>query len=59
MFGQERVIMVLDVFAKCGVQQKSGSLDTGPFVTLKRLFLLVLERFPLDFAHVWSRMISV
>ena len=36
MFGQERALMVLDVCAKFGVQQKSGSPDTGPFVTPKR-----------------------
>ena len=55
MFCQERAIMVLDVCAKCGVQQKSGSLDTGPFVTPKRLVRLVLEKLSLDFAQVWSR----
>ena len=30
MFGQERALMVLQVCAKCGVREKSGSLDTGP-----------------------------
>ena len=55
MFDQERALIVLDVFEKCGVQQKSSSLDTGPFVTPKRLFRLVLEKFPLDFVHVSSR----
>ena len=28
--------MILDMCAKCGFQEKSGSLDTGPFVTPKR-----------------------
>ena len=28
--------MVLQMCAKCGFQEKSGSLDTGPFVTPKR-----------------------
>ena len=29
MFGQERALMVLQVCAKCGVREKSGSLDFG------------------------------
>ena len=45
MFGQERALMVLDMRAKSGVQEKSGSLDTGPFVTPKRLFRPFLENF--------------
>ena len=45
MFGQERALMVLVMRAKCGVQEKSGSPDTGPFVTPKRLFRVFLENF--------------
>ena len=29
MFGQERALIVLQVCAKCGVREKSGSLDFG------------------------------
>ena len=46
--------MVLDVCAKCGLQQNSGSPDMGPFVTPKRLFRLFLENFSLDFANYLS-----
>ena len=46
--------MVLEVCAKFGLQQKSGSLDMGPFVTPKRLFRLFLENCSLDFAILLS-----
>ena len=46
--------MILDMCAKCGFQEKSGSLDTGPFVTPKRLFRLFLENCSLDFANFLS-----
>ena len=47
--------MVLDVCAKCGLQQQnSGSPHIGPFVTPKRLFQLFLENFSLDFANYLS-----
>ena len=50
--------MVLQICAKFGVQEKSGSLDTGPFVTPekapKRLFRLFLENYLLDFANFLS-----
>ena len=45
MFGQERALMVLVMCAKFEVQEKSGSPDTGPFVTPKRLFRGFLENF--------------
>ena len=45
MFGQERALMVLVMRAKCVFQEKSGSPDTGPFVTPKRLFRGFLENF--------------
>ena len=46
--------MVLDLCAKFGVQEKSGSPDMGPFVTPKRLFRLFLENFSLYFANFLS-----
>ena len=54
MVGQEWALKLLDVSVKFGVQQKSGSLDMGPFVTPKRLFRLFLENFSLDFANYKS-----
>ena len=54
IFLSERGSYVLDVCAKCGLQQNSGSPDMGPFVTPKRLFRLFLENLLLDFANFLS-----
>ena len=54
IFCQKGALMVLDMCAKCGLQQNSGSPDMGPFVTPKRLFRLFLENFSLDFANFLS-----
>ena len=35
-------------------KKKSGGRDLGPKVVKKGLFLNFLEKFSLDFAHVWS-----
>ena len=48
VFCQKRAHMVPDVCVKCGLQQKSGSPDIGPFVTPKRLLRRFLEKYQTD-----------
>ena len=48
-----------DWSAKFGVQQKAGSPDMGPIVTLERLFRLFLENFSLGSAKFLSDFLYV